>query len=339
MGHIPPATRIPITWEVMKANMNTRYSVSPLSGATGVRIDGVDANEDFDAETRKLLYALYLSHGLLLLRDQHLSPEQHIAFSRLFGDLEIHPIEKIRLPNHPEIIELTNRGAKVSAGKQDDVLGRIPWHSDLTYTLCPSRGALLYARIVPEEGGQTAFVDTAAVYDGLDEATKRRIDRLEVVHSIATKASSDLKEDPVYDRPPGDVQGHDAAGEGAAGQPKGVLYEAALAALNTPEFPEVIHPLVFTHPESGRKALNISPLFAKRILGLPDDEGQHLLRELIEYATESRHVYMHNWKVGDLIIWDNWRTMHAALGCKPKFLRVMHRTTISADGHMGRIAA
>lgn len=307
--------------------MSARLAISPLSEAAGVIVSGVNVAEPLDEETRKAVYGLYLEHGLLLLRDQHLTPEQHIAFSRMFGGLDLHPLEQLRLDGYPEIMGSTMSGKVKDLERPDEVISRIPWHSDLTYTVRPSRGAVFYARKVPEEGGETGFIDTAAAYDRLNEDMKQRIAGLEVLHSVLKVAEGRIKTGRM-----------DSKEETRSGRKPGAR-DGAEKLFNFPDFPDVIHPLVVTHPESGRKALNVSPLFTKRILGVPEEEGEQLLRELIAHATAPRHAYIHSWRVGDIIIWDNWRTMHMATGWKAKYVRDMHRTTISADYQMGRVAA
>ena len=290
--------------------------ISRLSDACGVVVEGVDAALPLDESVRRALYGLYLEHGLLLMRGQRLAPEQHIALSRIFGDLDPHPSERVRLPGFPEIYEVSYHSAGAPEGS-DEVIGQIPWHSDLTYTVRPSRGGLLYAREVPEEGGDTGFIDTAAAYDRLDETTKQQIDNLEVRNSILQVRQTAFKIDP-------EDSGRD--------QDAGSQEEQA------PQFPEVILPLVVTHPQLGRRALNVSPSFTRCIVGLSEHEGRALLDRLIAHATCPDFAYIHSWRVGDLVIWDNWRMMHRAGGYKAKYRRVMHRTTISPDYELGRVA-
>jgi taurine dioxygenase len=304
--------------------MSERPVVSPLSQACGVLVEGVNAAEPLDRDVQDRLYRLYLEHGLLVLRGQELTPEQHIAFSRIFGQLDPHPSEKVRLAGYPEIYEVSYKSAP-AADDGEEIIGRIPWHSDLTYTVRPSRGGLLYAVEVPPEGGETGYLDTIAAYDRLDEATRRRIDDLEVLNSIGQVKQTAVRIDPADAQDKRETLAHASAqGSPPETQP--------------PQFPDVVLPLVVTHPQLGRKALNISPSFTRRILGLPEEEGRELMDRLIAHATCPDFAYIHCWRAGDIVIWDNWRTMHSALGYKAKHRRVMHRTTIRPDFELGRVA-
>ena len=207
------------------------------------------------------------------------------------------------LPEQPEVIVLAAGplGDEQPEDGTEEPVGVIAWHSDLTYTAIPSRGALLYARVVPEEGGQTGWIDTAAVYDALPASTKEKIAGLDAVHSLGPlqQAIKDAK-----------TQEYGADTE------------------DLPEFAEVVHPLVHRHPETGRRVLNVSPAFMQRIVGLAPEESEALVDELRTFATQPRFAYFHAWRVGDLVAWDNWRTMHVATGHKRRFRRLMHRTTL-----------
>lgn len=276
--------------------------ISPLSQALGASISGLDPKHLGQSE-RDALYQAFLDYGVLLIPEVRLTPSEHVELSRIFGETEIHPIESIRHPEEAQIIVLSaNAREPIPEGDPagEEIVGQIPWHTDLTYTTTPSRGALLYARVVPEEGGRTGWIDTAHVYDELSETMKHRIEGLRVVHSFASSR--------------------------AAAKKNGV---------ELPEFPDVIHPLVYEHPENGRKVLNISPNFAQSIVDMPGETGDSLLAELKAFATQDQFAYVHDWAVGDLVVWDNRRTMHRAFGYKKKFQRVMHRTTLKGDFVLG----
>lgn len=282
--------------------------LSPLSRALGVEIHGLDPKRLGPLEQATLRDALS-EHAVLLVRDLDLSPEDHVALTRVFGEPDIHPIESIRLEGHPEIIVLSvdvRDSLEPRDSSADEVVARIPWHSDLTYTALPSRGALLYARIVPPEGGETGYIDAAAVYDALPDGTKRRIEGLRAVHSLGSYQ--------------GQVE-RSVAGKAGKAPP--------------PAFEEVTHPLVHRHPESGRRVLNVSPAFTRSIEGLSEAESAVLLEELRAFATQDRFAYFHPWRPGDLVIWDNWRTMHTATGHKKKYARLMHRTTLRGGVALG----
>ncbi len=282
-----------------------------LSPAIGVVAAGVGRPADLTDEDRRNIYNAFNQAGLILFRGLDLTPDEHIEFTSIFGAADIHPAEAIRMKGHPEIIVLgspTPRIADDKAPNADAVMGKIKWHSDLTYTVSPSRGALLLARQVPPELGQTGFIDTAHVYDELPNAYKEKIELLRAVHSVAAMRDFYL-----------------AKAGGSA------------VAMNEdfPYFPPVVHPLVHTHPVNGRKVLNISPGFLREIVGMELAESDDLIAWLTDFATQDRFAYFHDWDEGDMLVWDNFRTMHTAVGYKSKHARVMHRTTLKPELQLG----
>jgi taurine dioxygenase len=274
---------------------------SPLCETFGVEVHGLHPRS-LGTSDEEALRAALAQHAVLLVRDLELSPVDHVGLTRVFGEPDVHPIESIRMAGHPEIIVLAvdaRRSFEPGDPRGDEIVGRIPWHSDLTYTALPSRGALLYARVVPPEGGDTGYADTAAVYAALPGGMKQRIEGLKAVHSLVSlqhQIDESLAE-----------QG----GRGAS-----------------PQFEEVTHALVHRHPETGHRVLNISPAFTRSIEGLPSEESTGLLEDLRSFAKQDCFAYFHAWRPGDLVIWDNWRTMHVATGHKKRYARLMHRTTL-----------
>jgi taurine dioxygenase len=289
-------------------------SIVPLSGPLGAELRSFEPRVMGDAD-RALLRNTFLEFGVLVARGLDLTPEEHVRLTHVFGRPAIHPIPTIRLQGHPEIIVLqADLGASLDPDDPtgDEVIGQIPWHSDLTYTETPSRGALLLARVVPPELGDTGYIDTAAVYDALPDSMRRRIEGLRAVHSLGP-IQEQLR---VATRMGADTEGGEA-----------------------PTFQPVTHPFVQVHPESGRKVLNISPAFIQSIEGMKASESEALLDELKAFATQERFAYYHHWAVGDLVVWDNWRTLHTATGHRKKHARCMHRTTLDGAELSGRVAA
>jgi len=283
----------------------------PLKGSQiGAEVKGVDI-DNLDGECKRQLHKLFLEYGVLVIRNTPVNPAQHIDLTRSFGNTELHPVKNLRLDDYPELI-LLESGDDVNEkdGKMpDDIVGKIPWHADLTYTTMLSRGAVLTAKVIPPEGGETGFVDTVAVYNDLPDSIKTIIDKLEIVHQFDHADS--VKE--------------------------ARIREASNPTLKPmPIFPDIAHPLVIRHPESGYKALNISPMFTREIIGLDAAEGHSLLMELKKIATSSKYSYVHHWKQNDLVMWDNWRTLHSAFGHKRKYRREVMRTTIEATVTFGR---
>lgn len=273
-----------------------------FDAALGAEITGLNLSQPLDetvvVEVRR---ALLDSNGLLVLRDQHITPEQHIAFSREFGPLMIHVLHKFLLPGHPEILRISNvieNGEPIGLG---DAVGY--WHSDLSYTPEPSLGSLLYALELPQDGGDTSFASMTAAWDDLPPDIRDRVEGRHAAHSYSHR----------YDRM------------------KGSQWRPPLSREQRSVVPEVIHPIVRTHPETGRRCLFVSEGFSSRVVDLPPAESQALLKFLFYHSTEPRFVYRHRWQDHDLLFWDNRCTIHMGHGCPPQFRRHMHRTTIKGD--------
>lgn len=293
-------------------------TTTPLSPALGAQIHGLEPGR-MDEADRARLRSAFLEYGVLLSKGhESISPEEHIDLSRVLGECAIHPIPTIRLKGHPEIIVLAPEVGGTLAQDDpscEDLVGQGDWHADLYYTDSPSRGSILLARVVPPELGMTGFIDTARVYDELPDDLRSRISGHSGIHSLESL---------------GPIQQTLQNAASADGEMEGG---------EAPVFEKVVHPLVHEHPESGRKVLNVNPAFIQSIEGLPQDESRALIDELSAFATQDRFVYLHQWEVGDLIIWDNWRTMHLATGHKKKHARRMHRTTLASGRVPGDVAA
>jgi taurine dioxygenase len=276
-------------------------SILPVQDRFVAEVVGVDLSQYIDDDGFACIHDAFLAHSILVFRRQRLSNEQHIAFSRRFGALEIHTARHWLLPDFPEILVLSNRGEE---GTKPIVNGGAYWHSDITYKAKPPLGSVLYALEVPPEGGDTLYADMYAAYESLDDETKTRIEDLEAVHRYGDRYRMMARED--KDRPP--------------------LTREQLA-----EVPDVVHPVVRTHPETGRKCLFVNEGFTIAIAGLPEAEGRALLDKLFSHSVQPAHVYRHRWQAGDLVMWDNRCTMHRATEYDLRYKRAMHRTTIQGD--------
>ncbi len=268
----------------------------------GAEIVGLDLSRPLDdAGFAAVRQAFLASAGVLVLRDQRITPEQQIAFSRRFGPLMIHVLRQFLLPGHPEILLVSNvieNGKPIGLGDA----GRY-WHSDLSYVAEPSLGSLLHARELPAEGGDTSFASMHAAYEALPDAVQRRIAGLRAVHSYRNS----------YDRM------------------QGSSWRPPLTDEQKAEVKEVVHPVVRTHPETGRKALFVNEGFTVRILDMPEADSGALLELLFAHSTEPRFIYRHHWRDHDLVFWDNRCAVHLAHGCPPELRRHMHRTTVQGD--------
>lgn len=278
--------------------------IDRLSDALGAEISGIDVallDEPGFAAVREAFH----EHQVVVFRDQDLSVEDHIAFSRRFGDLEIHISTDSLLKDHQEILLVSNKkenGKYIGVENAGD-----EWHSDLSYMPKPSLGSLLYALEISEVGGDTEWSNMYTAYETLPEATRRRVEGLTARHSFNRFRNKR-------------VTIPEQRKEGARER-----YEKISP-------PDVIHPVVRTHETTGRKALYVSPRFTIGIEDLPEDEGQALLDELIEHSIQRDFVYHHKWRLGDLLLWDNRCTLHLACrGIPEDQIRHMHRTTVSGD--------
>ncbi|HEX4159397.1 MAG TPA: TauD/TfdA family dioxygenase [Rhizomicrobium sp.] len=278
------------------------FQLHRFDGALGAEIIGLDLSQPLtDRTIAEIRTSLLECGGLLVFRSQIFTPEQHVAFSRRFGPLMIHVLQQFLLPGHPEILRVSNiveNGRPIGLGDAGSI-----WHSDLSYTPEPSLGSLLHALELPAEGGDTSFANMTAAYDALPEDIRHRLDGKSAVHSY--------------------VHGYEQYG--------GSRWRPALTQQQKAEVPEVIHPVVRIHPETGRKALFVNEAFTSRILDVSDIESRELLDFLFPHCAQSRFVYRHEWQDRDLIFWDNRCTIHKAHGCPAELRRHMHRTTIKGD--------
>jgi alpha-ketoglutarate-dependent taurine dioxygenase len=274
----------------------------PITPHIGIELGGVDLARPLDAAMLAAIRASWVEHTILLVRDQaHLRPEELIAFCRRLGELDAHDQPQYCLAGYPEI-------ALVSNVKEGDRYVGAPkagrhWHSDGQYLRRPPSGSLLWAKEVPPAEGNTCFANMIAAYRALDSAMQRRITGLKINFSRVRAYALYHPE-----RPP--------------------LTDAEKANL-----PDVQHPIVRTHPETGHKALYVGgEQHGGTVIGLPPDEGEALMRKLRAFATQPRFVYEHRWRVGDAILWDNRSAMHCALPFdEERHRRMMYRVQIAGD--------
>jgi len=275
------------------------------------RIDGSFAGEVLGAELERAadfaaVHRAFLDHGVIVVRGRSLSPEAQIVFSAGFGPLmgrRPSMSDKALMPGHPEITILSNRKKNgENVGLAD--AGRY-WHSDLCFEENPNLGTILHAVEVPPEGGDTLFADLALAYETLPDDVKRQIEGRRAAHTFAKHY-------------------RDVMAQGSMRVP---LTEEQIAALKT-----TWHPIVRTHPETGRKALYVNPGHTTCIEGMDEAESAALLESLYAHSVRPEHVYRHRWRVGDTVAWDNRRVMHNAQGYDmARYTRHMHRTCIHGD--------
>ncbi|GAB3315130.1 TauD/TfdA dioxygenase family protein [Haliea atlantica] len=291
------------------------FDKKPLPGGVGVEVTGLEVSDAMPSTTVAALRELWLEAGIVLFRGLGTSPEVLLQLSRCFGELEPHPIEHFRLPGYPELILLSNeKGLTGPVYAFDGVptYGRIPWHTDLAFATTPNAGALLRMVKTSAHGGQTGWLDTAMAWEALDEQTKARIEGLEAKYIFCADLSGMR-----FNRQDGE------------------LLQAS--SKNLPSFPPVAHPLVWVHPQTGQRILNVSTLNIQCILGMPERESDALIQQLIEHTLQPQFQYIHDWEENDIVLWDNRRTMHMAFGHPVDEVRIVQRSTIRGTVKMGRI--
>jgi taurine dioxygenase len=291
----------------------------------GAEVVGLDLTAPVSDSVKADVYAAWLDYGVLLFREMGTDADAQVALTEWFGDLldneDNYALKSLSVEGTKQIIEVSRGGKPMSPSYFIDgklTAGFLFWHQDLVYTPEICKGSLLRMVQIPEEGGQTGWVDTAKAYDALSDEMKARIDGMELRHCLRT----DLNGVPF-------------------GLPKSLreatMEEAPYDKPSFPALPHVVHPLVQLHPETGRKSLGISPLSIVGILGLPKDESDALLKELVEFTLRPEFMLIHEWTVNDMIVWDNRRTIHSVLGYPYGQQRVAHRTTLSGKVNSGRL--
>ncbi len=268
--------------------------VRPLTESFGAEVMGVSLSRALAPDVVAEIKALWLRHGVLLFRDQTMSKDDLVDFSRFIGPLEIHLREEWLNDTHPEILQITNirKDGKPTGALAD---GEVGWHFDQIYLPKPALGSLLHAIKIPPVGGGTWFADMTSAFARLPAALKAIVEGRNAIQSYV-----------------------------AFNQ----MYSTTTNARQTNLTPDIAHPLVRTHPVSGRRALYICPGMTVRICGLPEDESRDVLDQLFAWTTRPEFVYRHDWRVGDALLWDNACTMHRRDDFDGQYERLMFRTTI-----------
>jgi len=279
-------------------------TINTLEEHIGAEVQGVDIASPVDEATFTQLREALYKHSVLVFHDQEITDEQHVAFSEGFGPLQLTlpsdpyggggPINRItNVDDNGDIIPADDTRSKYQAGN-------MLWHSDGSFKEIPLKASLLSAKVLPPSGGETEYASLRAAYANLPENRKNELEGLIAEHSMA------------YSR-------------------------AQIAPdLMTKEFlketPPVQHVVVRTIPETGEKALYVGS-YASHIIGWPIEKGRALLQELLEWATQPQYVYPHEWKVNDLVIWDNRSCLHRGRPWEfGEYKRILHRTTLAGDG-------
>lgn len=274
------------------------FRLRRLSHALGAEVCGVDITRPMSETEFGEIYGAFLAHGILLFRDQNVTREQHIEFSRRFGELDRHDaLPRDRHPDYPELLRVTNEPNPDGTPSDTRYTGR-QWHSDMSFTPQPALGSLLRCFAVPEVGGDTLFASMYLAYETLSEGMKKLIADLHGIHMSGTRKIANT-----------------ATGISRAEEQRRIN-------------PPVAQPVVRVHPETGRKALYLGEK-VKRFDGMTEEESRPLIDYLNRHATRPEFVYRHQWRAHDIVVWDNRCTMHQALGDFDETqLRHLERTTV-----------
>jgi taurine dioxygenase len=274
------------------------FSLAPLSAHTGAEITGVDLSGAVDGQTRHGINQAFLDHSVIAIRDQQLSAPQFLEAMKIFGEIFWQHNPRFAVPEYPQVHYISNQD------KFEDGRVYIPgegYHTDHSNDPAPPKATALYAVKLPNTGGDTQFVNMYEAYDALSEKLKKRIEGLQARH----------------------------------------VYQSRYSQRQLPRLPDgrrniapesVVHPIVRTHPETGRKAIYINPIRIEEVVGMAEPETQRLLDALLEHATQEKFQYRHKWRGGDVVIWDNRCLMHKANGDYPvSEVRYLYRLMLKGD--------
>ncbi|MGB0632816.1 MAG: TauD/TfdA dioxygenase family protein [Alphaproteobacteria bacterium] len=276
-----------------------RLDIRPLSDAIGAEIRGVDLSKPLDDDTVAAITDAWHEHIVLLFRDQDIDTDRQIAFAEHFGDVGVRsrPAER-----RPEGADYNASIMLVSNVKKDGkYIGSLPdgemwFHHDMCYDKAPHKGTFLYAMELPSTGGNTLFANMYAAYDKLSDDMKERVKgkRALQIYDFATRETVDITDD-------------------------------------ISKYKHEIQPVTITHPVTGRRALYVNPLITARIEDMPEDDSRAMLDELFAFADDPSIVYEHEWRLGDLMMWDNWCSCHARTDFPASDRRMLRRCTVKGQ--------
>ena len=277
--------------------MSSNIDIQPIAGALGAEIGGVNLADDLSNSVFDQIHQAFLDHQVIFFRDQNgLEPERQKEFARRFGSLNIHPYVKA-MDGHPEILEIIKE-------PEDKVNFGGGWHSDMSFLEEPALGSVLYALEVPPYGGDTLFASQTKAYEALSSGMQDMLGGLVAIHSASREY-----------------------GAGSHSTEKRKSMQANI----TEDAPEYEHPVVRTHPETGRKGLYINPAFTLRFKDMTKQESQPLLHYLFHHSREERFTCRFRWSAGAVAFWDNRCCWHYALNDYQGHRRHMRRVTINGD--------
>jgi taurine dioxygenase len=282
--------------------MTTKLDIKPFDDALGARVTGIDLAGPVGVESAAALRRAWAEHLLLVYPNQSLNDDRLIAFTRLFGELDPpgpNPYGGPILPAHPEINVISN---VVKDGRPIGNLGagEAIWHADMTYIDTPPRGSILQAKELPPEGGNTYFANMYLAYETLRSSLKAQIAPLKCIHNATYNSA-------------------------------GMMRKGYEEVTDPRQAPGARHPLVVSHPETGRACLFLGRRRNACIVDMPLDESENLLDQLWAHAGQDSFSTAHVWSEGDVLMWDNFATLHRRDAFDENTRRILHRTQIKGD--------
>mmetsp|Transcript_2421 Transcript_2421/g.3510 ORF Transcript_2421/g.3510 Transcript_2421/m.3510 type:complete len:345 (-) Transcript_2421:218-1252(-) len=273
----------------------------PVTAMLGAEVSGVDLSTDISEDVVEEIWNAFLLYGVVFFRGQNLSPAQQVRLAKRFGEVDRHPIVK-GMDDHPEVIQIVREaGAPTNFGET--------WHSDNSYMKEPSLGSILHAVEVPRVGNDTMFSCSYGLYESLSPQLKKILENLKAIHTAGEAFNPNTVSGGSFDNP-----------------------EAAMKYAKSQELESyALHPMVRTHPETGRKAIFVNSMFTTSIDGMTRSESRPLLDYLFSQVGLPHLSLRYRWKAGDVALWDNRCVQHVAIGDNSSHRRVMRRVTLKGD--------
>ncbi len=279
---------------------NWPFNIRPLGDNLGVEIIGVDLAAGVDERLFTAIYQAFLDYQVLLFGTQDLPPGRQVEFARRFGEVQIHVMNQYHVEGYPELYRLSNLDEQGNPTGRHPDKGTLAWHTDGSWRRVTGHATILYAEILPERGGETYFCDMYGAYERLSPQWKNRIADLRAVHNLDFSRNRRHAEEPMTDA-------------------------------QRREVPPVNHPILRTHPETGRKCVYLGD-HAESIVGMGYNEGRQLIDELNDLIVHPDLTYQHRWSPGQLILWDNRCLLHRATSYDALHeRRVIRRCTVLGE--------
>ena len=268
--------------------------INPIKEDFGAEIGGIDLSQSQSAETYKTIEDAFGRYGALVFRGQNLTPAELSDFSKHFGPLHVHHLAENTIPDHPEVRVLSN--VKKEGRYIGQYRGGHYWHTDLIFCENIGHATILHGVECPPEGGDTLVADMRGAYEQMPEDMRKKLDGKIAYHDHAYRYNILYPE-----RPP-------------------------LTAEQAAKVPPVEHPIICSHPQSGRKAVLLTVPTIRTLGDLNEEETAELMKEVEAFCTQPQFVYTHKWQQGDVVMWDNLCTMHSATPFDEKYDRIINRT-------------